>query len=252
MKSIVMVFVAIFGIIIGSFLNVLIYRLPLHIDFVKGRSFCPKCGHKLNWIDLFPVFSYIFLLGKCRYCKERISPRYPIVELLNGISWCIVYWVYGNSFQTLIYFLVCSCLIIVAFIDIDTKIILDRFNIIIGVCGVILMLFSRDMPWWYRLVGSVIISVPLLAIAFFTNGMGGGDVKLFAACGLVLGWKVSLLAFIIASVTASIFGLILIARKRATGKTQIAFGEFIAFASIFCIFAGSQIVNSYTAFLTNI
>lgn len=249
MEIIIGSYIALVGLAIGSFLNVLIYRIPLKISAVKGNSYCPNCEHKLNWLDLFPVFSYLFLRGKCRYCKEKISFRYPLVELLNGACWLTIYFIFGLNVNSLIYALVCSCLITLAFIDIDHKIIPDRFHIIIGVCGIISVFTYQNLPLLDRIIGLFAVSLPLFLVFIFYGGMGFGDVKLFAVSGFLLGWKLILLTILVSSVLGAIFGITLILRKKAGGKSEIPFGPFIAFAIIICLLVGNNIISFYLRFL---
>ncbi len=249
MGIIIVAYIALVGLAIGSFLNVLIYRIPLKISAVKGNSYCPNCEQKLGWLDLFPVFSYLFLLGKCRYCKAKISFRYPLVELLNGVCYLAVYLIYGLNINSLMYALVCSCLITLAFIDIDHQIIPERFNIIIAACGIILAFTSQSLPLLDRIIGLFAVSVPLLLIVIFIGGMGMGDVKLFAACGFLLGWKLILLTMLVSSVLAAIFGIYLMITKKAGRKSEIPFGPYIAFAVIICLLIGNDIIQLYLNFL---
>lgn len=265
MDVLIKAYVCLIGLIIGSYLNVLIYRIPLKIPTSKGFSFCPKCNHKLSWLDLFPLFSYIFLGAKCRYCKDRISFRYPAIEALNAILYFLVFLKFAPDLTsgtatttsiltgmgvTSIYFVILSSLVVLTFIDIDHKIIPDRFHIIIGVCAIALFFLTKDLTVWERIIGFFAISVPIYIIALLTNGMGEGDVKLFAVCGLLLGWKLILLTMLIASFIAAIYGLILIVAKKAKGKSEIPFGPFIALAVTVCIFIGNDIINLYVSFIT--
>jgi leader peptidase (prepilin peptidase)/N-methyltransferase len=251
MKSFLIVYIVLIGLAIGSFLNVLIYRIPLKLSVSKGNSFCPKCNHKLSWLDLFPVFSYIFLCAKCRYCKAPISFRYPLVEIINAVCYLAIYLIFGLNLISLCYAVFCTSLIVLAFIDIDHKIIPDRFNIIIGICGILLLFLSHDIPlidritWLDRVIGLFAVSVPLLIIFLITGGMGEGDIKLFAVCGFFLGWKLILLTMLFASIFAAIFGIILMVNKKATRKSEIPFGPYIALAAIASLFFGNNLLNSY-------
>lgn len=248
MNLINVLYFAIAGLITGSYLNVLIYRIPRGIPSSKGFSFCPACGHRLSWADLVPVLSYIVLRARCRYCDAKIHPRYPAVELLTGFCFILLYLKFGISAGTFIYAAVISCLITLSVIDFDNKIIPDRFNIIIGICGLLLLTIPGGVSWYERLIGMFAVSVPLLVISFFTGGIGEGDVKLFAACGLVLGWKLILLSMFLASVMAAIFGIALMAARKAGRKTEMPFGPFIALAVMICIFAGQNLLDIYLAF----
>lgn len=252
METLVLVYVLLLGLAVGSFLNVLIYRIPRRLSVVKGTSFCPACQHRLNWLDLIPVFSFLFLRGKCRYCRAPISPRYPMVELLNALSYLLVYAVYGLQWLSAVYAIVCSCLIALSMIDIDTQQIPDRFHLVIGLCGVAAgLLPGGSIGWLERLIGLFCVSLPLLALAILTDGVGEGDIKLFAACGLLLGWKLIVLAMLLAAVAAGLYGGILMAVKKAGGKTPIPFGPFIAFGVMISLLAGDAILTWYLQWIAS-
>lgn len=242
---VIKVYVVLLGLSIGSFLNVLIYRLPKKISIAKGSSFCPNCNHKLSWLDLFPVLSFVFLFGKCKYCKDKISTRYPLIELLNAVFYYLIYLKYGLSLLSIAYAIICSCLIVLSFIDIDHKIILDRFHIIIGVLAIATVFLTPQLTITERIIGTFAISLPIFFIAWLTGGMGMGDVKLLAVCGFLLGWKQILLTMIIASVAAALVGVFLIYINKAGKKSEIPFGPFIALAVLICILAGNEIINFY-------
>ncbi len=221
------------GIVIGSFLNVLIYRLPIGLDFKKGSSFCPHCKHDLKWYDLFPLFSYIFLRGKCRYCKAKISPQYPIVEALNGIMYVLAFlFLTGGELKPELvgYFIILSCLIVLSWTDFKHNIIPDSMwiCILIGgveiyICDVIRNGFDKDVLI-EKLIGLVLISgvLFLLGIIFEKlkgiEAIGGGDIKLMAAAGFALGWKSAVLATLFGTVFGLIFTLVYL--SVATRKEQ--------------------------------
>ena len=245
METFLLVYVLLVGLIFGSFLNVLIYRIPLKLTVVKGRSFCPNCNHNLNWLDLFPVFSFLFLSGKCRYCRTPISPRYPFVELLNTLCYMGAYLVFGIHISTLVYCVVCSCLIVLSFIDLDKGLIPDRFHFIIGACGILMTVVTKDLPIVDRVIGLVAISIPMLLIAVLFGGMGMGDVKLLAVCGFLLGWKLILFAFLAASMSAAVYAVIMMIKKAAHRKSEIPFGPFISLGVILAIFFGNNVIAAY-------
>lgn len=183
----------ILGTAIGSFLNVVIIRVPLHepISGTHNRSHCMSCGHTLGTLDLVPIFSYIFLGGKCRYCKARISPRYWIVELITALTFTFSTIVLGLSAKLLIAYVLTGALVVASGIDIDRMEIPYGCSLLIAILGVIatvMSVFTNDMPWYDHLIGAVAVSVPFAVFAMF-GGMGGGDVQLMAAAGLLLGWK---------------------------------------------------------------
>lgn len=183
---IVMAFIL--GSVIGSFLNVVILRTPLKQSIVVNRSHCMTCGNQLKNIDLIPIFSYIFLGGKCRFCKSRISPRYWIVELTTALMYTISVCVLGISIELLYALVLLPVLIVASGIDIDYMQIPYTCSITIAVLGII-SIFTDGAPWHEHLLGAVIIAVPFAILAIL-GAMGGGDVHLMAAAGLLLGWRI--------------------------------------------------------------
>lgn len=237
-------FIFIFGLIIGSFLNVCIYRYQSGESIAKGRSHCQNCDHSLSWYELIPVFSWIFLGGKCKNCKQPISIRYPLVECLTGLLFVGVFLVYGFTFDTLIYFLFVSILVMAGFVDYDSMIIPDRTHVVCILCGVLLIVLHPD-ELTSKLIGAAIVSIPLFLIAYFTKGMGYGDVKLMASAGLVLGWPNILLAFLLGSVIASIYGIITSRINNTSLKSEMPFGPHLVISILICLFVGNQLINWY-------
>ena len=155
------VMVFLLGLIIGSFLNVCIYRIPLKEDIAVERSHCMKCGHVLSWYELIPLFSWIIQGGKCRACKAKISVQYPLVELGNALAWMAILWVWGLEWQIILYCLCASCMIVISVIDERTQEINLGLNIFIGVLGLI-RVFLDYQHWYYYLIGMFAISIPLI------------------------------------------------------------------------------------------
>ena len=236
-----------FGAIMGSFFNVVIYRLPRNESIVYGSSHCPNCQKPIKAYDLIPILSYLVLKGKCRNCHQAISLRYPLIELLTAITYTLVYLVYGLSFATLIGLVLTSTMIIVAMIDIDTMEILDRFHIILLVLAII-NLFITNLPLKDHIIGFFVISVPFLIIAYLTNGIGGGDIKLIAVAGLLLGYQSTLVAFFIASIIGGIVAVYLLATKQKDRKSLIAFGPYLCVGIYFAYIYGQSIFNWYLTF----
>ncbi len=184
------------GTIIGSFLNVCIYRIPLKDSIAFPSSHCSKCNTSLRALDLVPVFSFLFIKGKCRYCGEKISYQYPLIELLNGLLYLGVYLKFGLTLEFLAYSILCSILIVAAIIDYYHQIIPDTINIFGFVCGFIFHVinFSSLLNFLQYLFGFLVGGGFLLLIAVVTKGaMGGGDIKFMAMLGFWLGWKLALL-----------------------------------------------------------
>jgi len=263
-------FVFTLGATVGSFLNVLIYRLPRRLDFARGFSHCPGCGHRLFPKDLVPVFSYLVLGRKCRYCKEPISPRYMTVELTGGVLALLSCAAFmppaGFLLNTLtpgampppdilggqpigsaiLYFAVLSCLLTIAWIDHDTMEIPDSLNIAIAICGVIAMFMWPEAGLKSHLIGLAVASVPLFLVAFFIEGaFGFGDVKLMAAAGLFLGWQRCLVALFIGVIIGGAYGVFLLAAKRKGGKEHFAFGPSLCAGIGVSMFAGEALIKLY-------
>lgn len=208
------------GLAIGSFLNVVIYRLPKGNFFSKARSFCPKCGAQIKAYDNIPILSYIILRGKCRNCKAHISLRYPIIEALNCVLWIVNFAVFKISYMTLVYDVLVSVLIVIAMIDFDTFEIPDSSNITILLLGLITFIPISGVSWQSKLIGCVCISVPMLIIALF-GGMGLGDVKLYFVLGLLFGWQKILVIFLISVIAGGLFSVIyMIVRKKKEGAVS--------------------------------
>ncbi|MEG0240076.1 prepilin peptidase [Anaerorhabdus sp.] len=244
MQLLLAIYSIILGLVIGSFLNVCILRYQSHEPISKGRSHCPKCNHTLSWYELIPLFSWIGLKGKCKHCHQPISIQYPIVESLTAICFLILYLKFGITLDTLIYFIFASVLIYAAVIDLQTMIIPDRTHILCLLCGVLLLILHPSQLT-DRLIGAVVVCIPLLIIAYLTKGMGYGDVKLMGAAGFVLGWQNILLSMMIASITASIVGIISTRMKKTSLKSEMPLGPHLIFAILFCLVYGQSLINWY-------
>lgn len=204
--TIMCIFVFIFGAVIGSFLNVVIYRTPLHMSIVKDPSHCFSCGKRIKPYDLIPIFSWIFLGGRCRNCKAKISARYTIVEALTGFMYLAAYIRFSASLPMMVAIVFFSLLIVLSCIDIDHMEIPYWCTITISVLGIATFFTEPNMPWWEHFAGAAVIAVPFAVLALF-GGMGGGDVQLMAASGFVLGWKIVPSA-VIGVVVGAVYGLI--------------------------------------------
>lgn len=199
------IFVFLYGIVIGSFLNVLIIRLPEGGDIVKESSHCMKCGHQLKWFELIPVFSWLFLGGKCRICKSKISVQYPLIEGLNGLLYLFIVYKCGFTVESLLYCLLFSALITISVIDFRTFEIPVGLNYFIFALG-IGRVFTDLSNWPDYLIGFLSVSAFLYLIYVLTKGrgLGGGDIKLMAVCGLLLGWERIVLAFLLGCIIGSV------------------------------------------------
>jgi leader peptidase (prepilin peptidase)/N-methyltransferase len=234
------IFFALYGIVIGSFVNVLILRLPIKESITLKRSHCMTCGHTLSWYELIPLFSYLFLGGKCRHCKAHISVQYPIVEAANGIIYVVVFLAKGITLETFLYCLCASALLALSVIDWRTQEIPLGFNIFILILGLV-RLFTDISNWSQYVIGLFAVSVFLLLINLVTKGrgIGHGDIKLMAATGLLMGWKLITVAFIIGTVVH----LIRMAVKKAGRK--LAFGPYLSMGIFIAMIWGEQLVSWY-------
>lgn len=230
-----------------SFLNVVAYRLPRSIDFIKGRSRCNECAHELTALDTVPVLSYLFLGGKCRYCKGKLSPQYLIIEIIGGAFavFCSLYY-YPNILKTITAFAFISILVLTALVDWETMEIPNGFVLTVAIIGLLSLFTFREITVLQRLIGVLCVSLPLFIITLIIpNAFGGGDIKLMAASGLVLGWKLNLTGFLIAVLTGGIYAIYLLAAKKADKKDHFAFGPFLCVGLIISLFAGNIIIAQY-------
>lgn len=247
--------VFLFGIIIGSFLNVCILRLPENRSIVTGASSCPACGTQIKARDLVPVFSYIFLRGKCRHCGKHISAQYPLVELLTGGLFLLLYVKFGMNYTLPVYAALISVLVVVTFIDWRHMEIPNGLVIAILVLGAIqlgITVFTGVFGnWMDYAIGMFAGGLPLLIIALVCQlllkkeAFGGGDVKLMAAAGLVIGWKLVITSYIIGIVTGAIFGVLLLSTGKKKRGDEIPFGPFLALGIAASVFFGNEIISWY-------
>ncbi|MFJ7727109.1 prepilin peptidase [Neobacillus sp. NPDC097160] len=239
-----------YGIILGSFFNVVSFRVPLKKSIIVPRSACPTCGHQLKAYELIPVFSYVIQRGKCHGCQSRISPIYPIFELLTGLLFMTAPLVVGWSWELVVALTLISMFMIIVVSDIHYMIIPDK--ILIWFAGIFLlerMIWPLN-PWWDSLLGAVIGFTLLLIVAFVSKGgMGGGDVKLYAVLGLVLGVKLVLLSFFLSTLFGAVIGVLALLLKIVKRRQPVPFGPFIAAGTLAAYYWGSEIIDFYILFL---
>jgi leader peptidase (prepilin peptidase)/N-methyltransferase len=242
---------AVFGAVIGSFLNVVIHRLPRGQSVARGRSQCPSCGHTVAGYDNVPVLSWVLLRGRCRRCGWRIPIRYPLVELLAaaGAVGAVVF--YGFTLEAAWWFAFLALLIAITFIDWDHQIIPDPLSLGGVVLGWIGARVCLDVTLVQSLVGSLVGAGVILVIAISykavrrVDGMGGGDVKLMAMIGAFLGWQMVLAVLLVGAMAGSVYGVYLMKRARGDAKTAVAFGSFLAPAACLMVFAGQRLIELY-------
>lgn len=245
MKIIYTTFAFLFGTILGSFYNVVIYRLPKRVSITQGTSYCPRCKHRIMPFELVPIISYLFLRGKCAHCQSHISLRYPMIELLTGIVFAISFLSFGMTLQFVMAAIIASLCIIIAMIDLDTMEIPDRFHIFFIIMALIQMIWISDLPILDHFFGFIIISLPLYLIALLTGGIGGGDIKLMASAGLLLGYQASIVAFFIAAIIGGAVGMSLVITKSKDSKSLIAFGPFLCIGIFLSYLFGMQLFQWY-------
>ncbi|MCI4625295.1 MAG: prepilin peptidase [Candidatus Magnetoovum sp. WYHC-5] len=244
-----------FGLIVGSFLNVCIYRLPREgMSIVKPRSSCPFCKQPIKPWHNIPVLSYILLRGKCAYCKTQISMRYPIVELMNGIIYTFCIYKFGLHEYTILYMALASALIVVTFIDLEFMIIPDRITL----AGIIIGLIASSFILINPHKTNELLGITGSLIGLFTGGgifyiialisrggMGGGDIKMMAMVGSILGWQSVLMTMFIGSLLGTLYGLPLMIFKGKGRKTKIPFGPFLAAGTLLVMLFGKELLHVY-------
>jgi leader peptidase (prepilin peptidase)/N-methyltransferase len=239
------------GLLVGSFLNVCICRLPKGESVVFPPSHCPHCDYRIRWYDNIPLVSYLLLRGKCRGCGMRISLQYPLVELLNGLLTLALFLRFGPTLAFLVLFLFCSALVVITFIDLEHQIIPDEISLPGIVIGFICSFFLPGHSWLNSLLGILLGGGSLLLVAYGyqwltgKEGMGGGDIKLLAMMGAFLGWKSILFIIFASSLVGSVIGITIMLVQKKDSKLAIPFGPYLAFGAVLYIFYGRQIIHWY-------
>lgn len=248
------ILIFIYGLIIGSFLNVCIYRIPREENIAFPSSHCLNCDTSLKWYDNIPLFSYIFLKGRCRYCKDRISIQYPLIELLNGVLYLLLFYKFNLSIDFVLYGLISSTLIVVTLIDLKEMVIPDSLVITILVLS---LLYKVSNYIIHKTSINIIDSIGglllaggffLLIVIFSNGGMGGGDVTLIASLGFLVGIKNILLTIFLSFILGGIISVFLLATKIKTRKDPIPFGPFIVLGYMISVMCGEELINWYLRF----
>jgi len=241
----------IFGAIVGSFLNVCIYRLPRGESIITPGSHCPHCQTPIRFYDNIPLVSYLLLNGKCRHCKAIISLQYPLVEGVTALSSFLLFTKFGPSWGYLFYFSFVASLIVITVIDLYHQIIPDVISLPgIGI-GLLASLVLPKMTFLNSLLGALLGGGSLFLVAtlyhwlFKREGMGGGDVKLLAMIGAFLGWRAVILTILLSSLIGSITGVIVMVAKRKDFKYAIPFGPFLSLGAVISLFYGEKIIVWY-------
>jgi leader peptidase (prepilin peptidase)/N-methyltransferase len=234
------------GIVLGSFYNVVGMRVPVGKSVVKPRSACSGCFHTLTARELIPVVSYVLQRGQCRSCGKAISPIYPIFECLNGLLFVYSFYVFGWSMETLLAWTLVSLLLIIVVSDLSYMLIPNKILLFFLPVFLLERAVISLNPWWDSLLGGTIGFLLLLLIAVVSKGgMGGGDVKLFALLGFVVGVKLVLLAFLLSCLTGSVFGMIGLATGHVKRGEPMPFGPFIAIGTLLAHFYGDALIHYY-------
>lgn len=240
-----------FGIIIGSFLNVCIYRIPREKKIVYDYSSCTNCERYIDLKYLIPILSYIFLKGRCRYCKGKISLRYPFIEILTGVLYLLIYKYYGFSILTFKYLFLISCLIVISVIDYDTKevyAITTYTSIIVGVVFSFIEKFYLGERISNYLLGGLVSIFFIFLISKLTGAMGSGDIEIHAIGGVFLGWQLALINLFLSFIIGGIIAFLAIIFKGKKREDYIAFGPAIGISTTILIFFGDLIKNIYFPF----
>ena len=246
--------VIVLGLVIGSFLNICIYRLQKNESISKPRSHCLNCKYQLKVWENIPVISYLLLRGKCSNCNIRISLRYPLVEMLTALVFSIIYYFFGISIETLLLIIFFSIIIIITFIDIDVQLIPNNLLIISILPIIAFILINQSNSYLSHIIGAILLALLFLIIGYVgkliykVDSMGMGDVKYAGVIGLLLGWEKGILVFVIAFFSAAVIIVIMLMYKKLSRKQRIPFGPFLSIACFVAFFCGADILNWYLGF----
>lgn len=249
--ELMILFAFVFGLVLGSFLNVCIHRIPLKQSIVRPPSACPNCGHRIRFYDNIPILSYFILLGRCRYCGQRISIQYFLVELITGLLSAALIIQFDLGFHYLALLAFTSALVVITFIDLKRQLIPDVISIPGIILGFLASFFILPITWSDSLIGILVGGGSFYLIAIFfekikgREGMGGGDIKLLAMIGAWVGWGGLPFIILIASLTGLVLGGGSLLLSRRGFQTRIPFGPFLALGALIFLFFGREIVSSY-------
>ncbi len=250
--SVMVIYSALLGLALGSFLNVCIYRIPLKKSIISPPSSCPSCGERVRFYDNIPLISYLVLLGKCRHCKVPLSLQYPVVEVLTGLLSILLFIRYGLSYQYFLFLVFTSILLTISVIDLHHQIIPD----VLSLSGIVMGWAAGFVPgtpvtWVDSLLGTLIGGGSLFLIAtayeWMTGreGMGGGDVKLLAMIGAWMGWRQLHLIVFISSLAGAVVGIFFLLLSGKGFRAKIPFGPFLSLGAVLCLFFGRGLMNWY-------
>lgn len=245
------IILALLGLLVGSFLNVVIYRFPLEKSIIHPSSACVHCKTPISAIDLIPLLSFIMLKGRCRSCGNPISRRYPLVELLTAIIFTWTFFYFGLTPQFLQYVVFFCLLLVISFIDLDLSIIPNRLVLILFFWSVGWQIFYPPFPLFSAALGLLAGGGLFYFIAVLSKGgMGGGDVKLMAVLGFVAGWPLVLIVFLLAFLLGAAVGITMMIAGKKTRRDPLPFGPFLSISFFISIFWGVEIWEWYMQFIS--
>ena len=255
-QTLLAAFAALFGAVVGSFLNVVILRLPSDGESIAfPASHCPVCKTPLHWYENIPLLSYLFLFGKCGHCKTKISPQYPLIELTMAALSAALMYKFGLCFDFFAFFVLSAALLVIIVIDIHHQIIPDVISLPGIIAGLIFSFISTTLTWQSSFIGVAVGGGVLysIALAYFLirkiDGMGGGDIKLLAMIGAWLGWQSLPFVIFASSLSGTIVGLIAMGYQKKGGRTRIPFGPFLSISAIIYVFYSSEILYFFQLYL---
>jgi leader peptidase (prepilin peptidase) / N-methyltransferase len=239
-----LVAVGLFGLVIGSFLNVVIVRVPEHRSLLRPRSACPRCSAQLSWDDNIPVVSFLILRGRCRACAEPISWRYPIVEVITAVALVLAYLAFGPTIDFVIASVLLAALIAITAIDLQHLLILDVITLPGILVGLVANIATGRISGLESALGIVLAGALFLTIILVSRGgMGGGDLKLGAMLGAFLGWKALLFALFVAIILGGVVGIALLVSGLRGRKDAVPFGPFLAIGGAVALFWGERVFD---------
>lgn len=250
MTIFIAIYTTIIGLLFGSFFNVVGLRIPVGESIVHPPSRCGNCNHQLGAKDMVPVFSYLFSRGKCRHCGIKVSPIYPLFEAATGLLFLWTYLRFGLTGAAAIGVVLVSLCVIVTVADLKYMRIPNKVLLFFAPILIVLRFSFMEVPWWHYVLGGVFGGGLILLVALLSKGgMGMGDVKLFALCGLVLGIGPAVVAFMAACLFGTVVGVMLIAFKIVQRKQPVPFGPWLALGTLIAYFYGTQIIGGYLSLI---
>lgn len=240
--------VFIIGLIIGSVVNICVDRIPAKTSIFKREFICKECKSSIKLYDMIPIISYLLLKGRCRKCRSKISVWYPIVELTNGLCYVLIFFVNGLNFVSVLFCLLTSALITLSLIDFKTYEIPFGINVFIFILGIIRLIYDYH-NWSDYIIGLVAIFIPLMLLYYASNGaaIGGGDVKLMASCGLLIGWKLIIVSFFMGCILGSIIHVIRI--KVSNEDHMLAMGPYLSLGVFITMLYGNRLIDWYLSLM---